>query len=349
MKPEMWDASWSTCVVALANELDADVILYNGPLMRPWDNIFIQQCVTRRKRPNVLLILVTEGGDADCAYRIARCLQTQYEKFQLFVTGYCKSAGTLLATGAHELIISDHGELGPLDVQLSKKDELWQRQSGLIGLDTLRALQGSAFEAFEQFFLQLKAKSGDTVSLRTATEIAAELTSGLFAPLYAQVDPLDIGEARRAMSIAQDYGNRLFQQGRNIAEEGVLERLTSAYPSHGFVIDRLEAKGLFLNVREPTEQESALAMALDSDALDAIPVVLEGGFLFLNDEWSEDDEDATAEASDDRDSADTGASDDSTGAGAETVAATAATNHFVERGESGETCPGGTATQDQPH
>ena len=102
----------------------------------------------------------------------------QYESFQLFVTGYCKSAGTLLATGAHELIMSNHGELGPLDVQLSKKDELWQRQSGLIGMDTLRALQGSAFEAFEQFFLQLKSKSGDTVSLRTATEIATETYVG---------------------------------------------------------------------------------------------------------------------------------------------------------------------------
>ncbi len=349
MKPEMWDDSWPTCAVDLANELDADVILYNGPLVRPLDNMFIQQCVTRRKRPNVLLILVTEGGDADCAYRIARCLQTQYEKFHLFVTGYCKSAGTLLAMGAHELIISDHGELGPLDVQLSKKDELWQRQSGLIGMDTLRALEGNAFEAFEQFFLQLKSKSGDTVSLRTATEIATGLTSGLFAPLYAQVDPLDIGEARRAMSIAQDYGNRLFQQSRNMAGEGVLERLTSAYPSHGFVIDRLEAKELFLSVREPTEKESALALALDSDALDPIPVALEGVFSFLNDDWSEDDEDATAEASDDRDSPDTGAADDTTGASAETVAAAVATNHSVERGESGETRPGGTATQDQPH
>ena len=346
MNPETWDDSWPTYVGAIANEPDRDVILYNGPLVRPWDNAFIQLCATRRKRPNVVLILVTEGGDADCAYRIARCLQTQYESFQLFVTGYCKSAGTLLATGAHELIMSNHGELGPLDVQLSKKDELWQRQSGLIGMDTLRALQGSAFEAFEQFFLQLKSRSGDTVSLRTATEIATELTSGLFAPLYTQVDPLDIGEARRAMSIANDYGDRLFQQSRNIAGEDVLERLTSGYPSHGFVIDRLEAEELFLNVREPTEQESALAIALGSDALYATPVGSEGVFVFLNDEWSEDDEDATAEASDDSAPADAEASDDSARPGGETVAATVAVGHFAERGESDGTGPEGTAAQD---
>ncbi len=47
--------------------------------------------------------MVTEGGDADPAYRIARCLQDHYDRFSLFVSGYCKSAGTLVALGAHEL------------------------------------------------------------------------------------------------------------------------------------------------------------------------------------------------------------------------------------------------------
>ena len=59
----------------------------------------------------------------------------------LYVSGYCKSAGTLVATGAHKLIMSDHGELGPLDVQMSKKDNFWKKESGLIVMNTLTALQ----------------------------------------------------------------------------------------------------------------------------------------------------------------------------------------------------------------
>ena len=73
--------------------------------------------------------------------------------FFLYVSGFCKSAGTLVALGAHELTMSDHGELGPLDVQLLKKDEIWETQSGLTAMDTLSAYKLQAFEPFEEFFL----------------------------------------------------------------------------------------------------------------------------------------------------------------------------------------------------
>ena len=206
-------------------------------------------------------MLVTFGGDADAAYRIARCLQDQYEKFVLYVSGICKSAGTLVAVGAHELIISDHGELGPLDVQMSKKDELWEYQSGLTVMDALTALKDNAFNAFEEFFLDIKRKSGDTITLRTATEIATDMTKGIFAPLYAQIDPIHIGEAARAMSIAGHYGKRLLEQSGNI-DPNSLNFIMSAYPSHGFVIDRREADNLFGIVREPSPNEIALAQRL---------------------------------------------------------------------------------------
>ena len=251
---------------ALADKLDVDIILYNGPIIRPIDTLFIEKCINRDRRTNVLLILVTQGGDADAAYRIARCLQDNYEEFSLYVTGYCKSAGTLIATGAHELIISDYGELGPLDVQMSKEDELWQTQSGLIVMDTLSALQDNAFMAFESFFLQIKAKSDDAITLRTATEIATEVTTGLFSSLYERVDPMHVGEARRAMSIASDYGKRLLLRGGNIDEEA-LGAITSEYASHGFVIDRSEARRLFRQVRKPSQDESLLAEELGQMSL----------------------------------------------------------------------------------
>ena len=229
------------------------------------DTQLIQEYITRRRRKNILLLLVTTGGDADPAYRIARCLQTKYERFFLYVSGYCKSAGTLVASGAHELVISDHGELGPLDVQMSKKDELWEVQSGLTVMDTLSALQDNAFNAFEKFFLSTKLGSSGSITMRTAAQIATEMTTGLFAPLYGQVDPLHIGEAARAMSIAGHYGRRLLSQGQNI-EPGALDFIMSEYPSHGFVIDWQEASRLFENVREPTPMEGRLAKMLGARA-----------------------------------------------------------------------------------
>lgn len=72
----------------------------------------------------MLFMLVTTGGDADAAYRLATTLQNHYETITCYVTGYCKSAGTLVAIGAHSLVMSDCGELGPVDVQLYKEDEI---------------------------------------------------------------------------------------------------------------------------------------------------------------------------------------------------------------------------------
>jgi len=110
----------------------------------------------RNRKHQLFFVLVTFGGDPEAAYIIARHLQSQYNHFALFVPELCKSAGTFIALGANELIISDYGELGPLDVQLSKKDELGEAQSGWVGVDALAQLQNRAFDTFEEFFLNIK-------------------------------------------------------------------------------------------------------------------------------------------------------------------------------------------------
>jgi hypothetical protein len=242
----------------VAATLDADVLLYNGPIANPLDRNLASTLRKRRRRKNVLLILVTLGGEADSAYRIAKALQSKYEKFILYVTGYCKSAGTLIALGANELVIGDDGELGPLDVQMSKQDTLWETQSGLTVNASLTALQSKAYLAFEEFFMQTESNSGGAITVKTAAEIATNLTVGLFAPLYAQIDPLHVGEAARAMQIAEHYGRLLLQEGKNL-DRRALDKLVTEYPAHGFVIGRDEASRVFKSVREPTEDEVLLA------------------------------------------------------------------------------------------
>jgi serine dehydrogenase proteinase len=250
----------------VAEDLGADILLFNAPMERPFDSRVIRLCRKRNRRKQVLLILVTEGGNADAAYRVARCLQLKYERVTLFVTGYCKSAGTLVALGAHDLVFTEHGELGPLDVQMSKKDSLWDMQSGLTVNAALTALQNKAYLAFEEFFLGTEDRSQGAITVKTAAEMAASLTVGLFAPLYSQIDPIHVGEAARAMQIADQYGTRLTQCSKNCAPDE-LQTLITHYPSHGFVIDRQEAEGIFENVREPSERELNLADVMGSAAI----------------------------------------------------------------------------------
>ena len=254
---------------AVAVAADTDVLLLNGPMTRPLDFQIIDLCASRARRANVLLMLVTEGGDADPAYRIARCLQEHYARFSLFVSSYCKSAGTLVALGAHEIVITDHGELGPLDVQMSKEDELGATRSGLTVLSALSALQVKAYDAFEYFLLETKRRGGGFITTRTAIRVATDLAGSLFAPIYEHVDAMHIGEADRSLRIAHRYGELLAESSRN-CRSGALETLTSSYPSHGFIIDRRQAETLFNDVRSPSPNEMELAARLGSAARDPV-------------------------------------------------------------------------------
>ena len=148
---------------------------------------------------------------------------------------------------------------------MMKKDDLVQRQSGLTVMAALEALHEKAFSAFEKYFLETTAKGGGTITVNTAADIATKLTTGLFAPLYQQIDPLLIGEAGRALTVADSYGDRLLRASGN-ATAATLKFLATDYPSHGFVIDREEASAVFSHVREPDEIEVALAERMGETA-----------------------------------------------------------------------------------
>lgn len=251
---------------AIAEKYDTDLFLYNSPISRPFDQEIIATCCSRKKRTNILLVLITEGGNPDAAYRVARCFQSEYRYFTCLVPGYCKSSGTLILTGANELAIDDAGELGPLDVQMTKKDELWETESGLTVTSALKALRENALSSFEQFFLSVKMKSNDSVTFKTAAEFGVKLTTGLYSPIFQQIDPTHVGEASRAQAIGLHYSLRLSMFGKNISGPS-LKNLISEYPAHGFVIDRTEAEGLFEKVREPNAEERSLIAALENKAI----------------------------------------------------------------------------------
>src|SRR5438128_1330430 len=91
----------------VSTALDADVIIYAGDIETPTDYQLMDKIKTGRSKSNALLLMTTPGGDAESAYRIARCLQRCYSppgKVVLFVDWFCKSAGTLAAIGMDELI-----------------------------------------------------------------------------------------------------------------------------------------------------------------------------------------------------------------------------------------------------
>lgn len=239
-------------VAVVERELDADILLYNGPIDYESFYQLLDYTKAARKRPNVLLILSTRGGNADAAYRIARCLTSRYKRLTLLIVGMCKSAGTLVALAADELIIAESGELGPLDIQLRKRDEIIEFGSGLDTINALDVLREKSLESFRQCMLDVCV--GAQISTKTAADIATQLSVGLIGKLYEQIDPIRLAETMRATNIAMHYGRSL---AKNLIDNA-LHRLVHTYPSHGYVIDLAEAKTLFSNVRPPTGTEDAM-------------------------------------------------------------------------------------------
>lgn len=215
----------------------------------------------RNKRfSQAYLFLATYGGDPDAGFRIARGLRHHYEKLTVVVPSFCKSAGTLLAIGADELVISDLGELGPLDMQLKKPDELFDMSSGLDITQAMAFLRTQSTDILKSTLVDLKVDLEVTTKL--SAEIATKMAHGLVSPIYAQIDPYKIGESQRAISIAFAYGKRLNDKIQNLKSDDSLRSLVLDYPSHGFVIDRKEASNVFKNVRAPNEREQTVVDGL---------------------------------------------------------------------------------------
>jgi hypothetical protein len=205
------------------------------------------------KKQKICLILTTYGGDADAGYRMARALGHHYKAVEVLIPDVCKSAGTLLCIGASKLIIGDRGELGPLDVQLSKPNEMFDYMSGLDIMQALNALSDQVFISFKKYLFDIR--GGSRLTTKLAADIASKLAEVYISPMLAKLDPITYGEHVRAMQVAFEYGTRLDSKTKALKEKALL-KLATNYPSHGFVIDRKEAGTLFNNVSSPNEVES---------------------------------------------------------------------------------------------
>ena len=257
---ERWP--WVELADAVSEESKADVWFYSGPIERGRLRLLDERCRSHSKQKKVFFILSTYGGDPHVAYRIGRCLQNHYESVAICVNGPCVSAGTLLALAAHEIVMTDAGTLGPLDIQLAKEDELFESTSGLTARQALSTLTSHASLTFDEFLLALKVKSGGRITLRTAMESAVQLTARMYAPLFGQLDPLRLGDDQRSLSMVSEYGERLAGRSQNL-RPGTLAKLVNGYSSHQFEIDRKEAEErLFLRVREASTSEEKLLSAL---------------------------------------------------------------------------------------
>ncbi|RVM34219.1 hypothetical protein CN130_10850 [Sinorhizobium meliloti] len=283
---EKRQAEIKAAIATVTAKYDADILFYAGPIFQPHDDKVVDLCRNRRRRKNLLVVIDTPGGSADAAYRMARAFQRYYSQedgsFILFVPRYCKSAGSIIALGSDRVIMAVESELGPIDVQLRKEDEVGERTSGLTPHQALDTLAGEAMLHFKRFFYHLRYDNQLSFTTRMAAELSSQMAIGLMAPIYEQVDPLRMGEIERFVRISTEYGERLVSKN---VRGGAVARLAAAYPSHGFVIDREEAKEhIFEKVEKPSDELEILGKIIAATGDGDQPMI-----AFINEEVQPED------------------------------------------------------------
>ena len=222
-----------------------DYYFYIGPISMDGYYRLCKESIQHKLKEKVMLCLVTYGGDPDAGFRIGRALQHYYNgNVSIYIPNVCKSAGTLTVISAKSIIMNNQGELGPLDIQLRKDDELGVSNSGLDIFKTLDTLEERVNTEFTKYLRSVR--FGQGLSTRMSADIATKLVSSIIKPIAEQIDPMKIGEHQRATDIATEYGTRLNETSQCLKNNNAsLEQLIRGYPSHGFVIDRKEAKRIF--------------------------------------------------------------------------------------------------------
>ena len=210
------------------------------------------------------LLIHSPGGSADGAYQVIRFFRRHCKKLNIIVPRLAKSAATLMCLGADAIYMGELAELGPIDVQI--QNPLEKGSKSISPLDEFKSaefLRDYAVEIMDSFTLLIIRRCG--MSVKEALHESLHFTTEIMRPLYEQLDPLEIGEYKRALAIGEEYGDRLLAMTKNPHRKAISQALLSKYPSHGFVIDRAEARTLGLPVHAlDSAQETLFLSALNS-------------------------------------------------------------------------------------
>jgi hypothetical protein len=208
------------------------------------------------KGERIALLIDSPGGQARPTYELAMLLRRHCGGFVAIIPRRAKSAATLLTLGADQIIMNDHAELGPLDVQMYDPD----REDGLSGLDevqSLERLQAFAMDAMDRvtYMLWQRTKKKFNNLIPCATDFVTKLTR----PMFESIDVVRYTQMSRALKVAEEYGKRLLRKNYGEDAADIARKLVENYPEHGFPIYRDEVLSLGLKLA-PTTHEMRIAL-----------------------------------------------------------------------------------------
>lgn len=165
------------------------------------------------------MLIDSGGGDIDAASKIAKIIRSRCKKYTAIIPCFAKSAATLLALAADEIIMCESGELGVTDPMV--RDPV----TGLF------VPASSIREAID--FIQ--GIDDDIIKLSMADKMP----------------PLLIGAYNGARKISKQYLEEIFEKYQN--KDELIKTFTEKYISHGYPLTREHCMKLNLPIICPDD------------------------------------------------------------------------------------------------
>ncbi len=161
------------------------------------------------------LMLHTPGGDVDAAEKLITLVRGavgEEGNLRVIVPDYAKSAGTLMALGANQIVMSASSELGPIDPQISSKD-------------------GNGSDIVYSVLTYLEAYNDARRGLREAPD---DLSNRI---TFEKFDPVVVRKFEAVKTRARMFAeNLLKRRGANFSKVATELMDINQYPSHGQMI-----------------------------------------------------------------------------------------------------------------
>ncbi len=250
-----------TELLALIKELEqargSRVIVYwLTPMARIADAVsayLYDQLVAIGTTKKLDLVIFTLGGDVEAPSRIITLLREFCSELTVLAPFKCSSAGTMIAMGADEIIMTPLSVLGPIDP--TRSHPLLPKREGApeaepISVQDMRhAMQ----------FIRETAKPWGSGGY------AAETMAQIVTALFEKIHPLAIGAIEQSYALAKLVGRRCLETHMNPITQAeqigkIVDTLCDEYKSHAYQIGRQEARQIGLKVKDA---DGAVAVAMD--------------------------------------------------------------------------------------
>ncbi len=184
------------------------------------------------------LFIYSYGGELEAAWELVSLFREYGVDFSILIPFHARSAATLIALGAKEIVMGKMGALGPIDPTI--------RLSGgaLDGVEVSIA----DMDMFEDF-------------LRLEYQVTKpEEKEKAFEKLTQSVDPIMIGRAYRNYLETKEDAKRILQKHVSDPEKAkeIADRFLRGIHTHNHSISRREAKKFGLNIKFASDKEEEL-------------------------------------------------------------------------------------------